>query len=63
MKKFICIFSCMLMLILGGCSSYERDTSAGEVKKITVNEMQKKLENKETLLSFLRKAGVDIVKI
>lgn len=48
MKKFICIFSCMLMLILGGCSSYERDTSAGEVKKITVNEMQKKLENKET---------------
>ena len=53
----------MLMLILGGCSSYERDTSAGEVKKITVNEMQKKLENKETLLSFLRKAGVDIVKI
>lgn len=48
MKKIMCIFSCLLMLLVSGCSSYERDSRAGEVQKITINQLQEKLENKET---------------
>lgn len=51
MKKIgkLCAVFCMLLIFLTGCgSSYERDTSAGEVVNITVAEMQEMIDKKES---------------
>ncbi len=51
MKKIgkLCAVLCMLLVFLTGCgSSYERDTSAGEVVNITVAEMQEMIDKKES---------------
>lgn len=49
MKKFACILMVAFTVMLSGCSSsYERDTNAGEVINITVNEMTEKINKKDT---------------
>lgn len=48
MKRIMTIFCCMLVLLTSGCSSYKRDTSAGKVEKITIEQMEQKIKNKET---------------
>lgn len=48
-KLFACFMMVTLTVMLSACSSsYERDTSAGEVIDITVNEMSEKINKKET---------------
>lgn len=48
MKKFLWICACICMVVLSACdASYERDTSAGEIVSLSVNDMQKKIEQKE----------------
>ena len=49
MKKIVCIFACIMALALGGCSSsYERDSTPGEVVRVTVGEMQSMIDKKES---------------
>ena len=51
MKKIGKLFAVlgMLLVFLTGCdSSYERDTSTGEVINIRVAEMQEMIDNKES---------------
>lgn len=49
MKKFTWICVILSALLISGCSStYERDDNPGKVEKITVAEMQKKIDDKDT---------------
>lgn len=49
MKKIAWICICLCALLVTGCgSSYERDDNPGKVENITVAQMQKKIEDKET---------------
>lgn len=51
MKKIIrlcSIAACTLLLFTGCGSKYERDDNPGRVENITVSQMQKKIENKES---------------
>lgn len=49
MKKVAIVCTCILLLLLSGCdNSYERDDRAGKVETITVAQMQKKIEQKES---------------
>lgn len=49
MKKFACVIVIAFALVLSGCSSkYKRDTSPGQVKNITVRQMEDKLAKKES---------------
>lgn len=51
MKRIMCILTCLCLLLVSGCTSgyqYQRDDSAGNIEKITIEEMQEKIDNKET---------------
>lgn len=51
MKKIILMAVCLLTLTLTACSSsssYERDNKPGELKSITIEEMQEKIDKKES---------------
>lgn len=48
MKKILCILICLCTLTLTGCSSYERDENPGEVRTITVDELQKMIDQEES---------------
>lgn len=52
MKRVICcLFACVSLLLVSGCTkedTYNRDETAGSVENITVEEMQKKVDAKET---------------
>lgn len=53
MKRMIyCLFTCFCLLIVSGCTkdAYARDTTPGKLEKITVEEMQQKVEAKETFV-------------
>ena len=60
MKKFMCLLGCILTLTLTACSSsYERDENPGELINITVDEMQEKVDNKETFAIVFTKTTCD----
>lgn len=48
MKKLFILLT--LCLFLSGCTMYQRDGSAGAIEVITVAEMEKKIEQKETFV-------------
>lgn len=47
MKKIMYITSLCFLLLLTGCSGYTRDETPGEIKTISVAEMEKKMKAKE----------------
>ena len=53
LKHLILFFMCVTTLF--GCSSsnYERDTSPGEIKTISLKELSEKMENKDTFTVML----------
>lgn len=49
MKKLMCVVACIMMLSLSACSnSYKRDTNPGQDVVISVAEMKKKIEHKDS---------------
>lgn len=64
MKRMMCIFTCLCLLLVSGCSSgYERDERAGKVEKITVEQMQEKIENKDTFVLVFTQSWCEHCKL
>ena len=60
MKKFLCLLCCVFTLALTACSSsYERNEEPGELVNITVDEMQDKIDNKESFAIVFTKTTCD----
>lgn len=49
-KKIICICLCVLLTACGNTIKYERSTEPGIIQEITMDDVQRKIENKETFM-------------
>lgn len=56
MKKILLV-SCMFLVLLAGCSSYDRDTTAGELIEINYADALDMIENKETFALIISQSG------